>query len=974
MKLNFRNLNDSDKRVKLTPNTDYVPVGPATAVNPTLGVNDDGTVTFCLSKPLISCDGAIPNSGLVDLEGEFDVLVDGVIVASGVTAEDLATKVGSEHGIVFEPFKTTFNLPVYNPMESLPNVTPPQLTDPYNRGYFRIEHPNGATEDVGFTLFGQIVPDGIDPSTGEIGIEKSFTFTTPKDIPKERVDGDGPWLEEWQDLYILSSPIQASDNSQDIFVELYAYKNIQTNRYGWMVMVWDNGPSVVSSTTYFHIDEMGENFTLPVIDAGGEMVATNDNLDNPQNVAIASKNVNGMQEGTVPPPPPPPPELIPPPDVLDWITLSNFGYHNLFINDEPVTVKRSNYGYAPSRNDANVNNMFYSLLTSAGIEGFAVLDSSSNSMSNVILMNTRDEPVHVKLTRSTWDTMYYVAESPDNQNDSFNRDDVDTVHFWLGPKSIENFEPLPVTGTYNDNYFALKGFTSADGDPSLKDFFIAYLDEEEVFRGYPPRTKPMPRTELVNDPMHRELLDYYIDATKKIGRVPYWAYGEPQSDANAPTIFENLIDGPANLRFYFPLGVPAYFQASQNTSIEISERSVLIHFTPRKLVVDIGSSTDPRDHYSINLRQEFRRKYQYWMRDDLEVEFNLRRNLTPKIQPLYSYGENFAFEPVCIHPDDPLRLKIVSNKVSSVFVGRVPPISEDRDDYGMESDWTRVRLPYEIIEDSWGNNCTVNLNVYSTIYGLGGSGGFRRRHDDPMHYVFDGGNGFAPVTNFDNGVQLFIRVKSTGKMISGGGGGPSQPIGIMTHYSRRRQLLPDGSGGSTWGPWTSWEAGATEVLPNNGGGGGLPNGLDGAYRYSSTGPLLPIPGIWWMPYISLATNTSNGLPPFFGYPYEYKRLPAFNIRAKGAGAGMNWSSTASAADPIWHIPEGELYNATDWGTWSTWAKAEMTAEIPLGPDGRPSLDGGLAGPLVTGPCEKVTVESGGYIMADLTNSPDIEYE
>ena len=129
-----------------------------------------------------------------------------------------------------------------------------------------------------------------------------------------------------------------------------------------------------------------------------------------------------------------------------------------------------------------------------------------------------------------------------------------------------------------------------------------------------------------------------------------------------------------------------------------------------------------------------------------------------------------------------------------------------------------------------------------------------------------------------------------------------------------------------------------------------------------------------MPYINLATNTSNGLPPFFGYVNGYKRLPAFNVRAKGAAAGTKWSSTASAADPIWHVPESELYNATEWGTWSTWTKAEMTAEIPLGPNGLPSLDGGLAGPLVTGPCEKVTVESGGYVMADWTSSPNIEYE
>lgn len=972
MKLNFRNLNESDKRVKVTPKTSELPIGPSTPVNPTLGINDAGVLTFCLSKAQFSCAGAIPNSGLVDLEGEFDVLVDGVIVASGISAEDLPTYLDGTDGIEFEPYQATFTLPVYNPLHTLTNVNPPEFAGPYEHPYFRIENPNGFTTDVGFTLYGQIVPGGENPADGQINYRGTFAFETPKDIPIDKINGNGPWVPEFQDLFSLSEALYSAEVN-NLNVCLYAYKNIQNNRYGWIVMVWDSNLTTVPSSTYFHIDEMGTNFTLPVIDGGGDMVATNDNLDNSNNVAISSMRVPGMQEGILPPPPPPPPELIPPPGVLDWIALSSFGYHNVFINNESIAVKTSTYGYIPSRNNANVNNMLYSLRTAAGIEGFAVLSSVTGEMTDVILMNTRDEPVHVKFTRNPTNTPYDVAAASDNQNDSFNRDDSDTVHFWLGSKAVEEFTPFPVTGTYGDNYCGLKAFTSANGNPSLKDFYIAYLDDEEITRGYPLRTKALNRTEQIEDTLYSELLDIFIDAGKKLGRVPFWAYGTPPSTVNPPTIFENLHTAPVSLRLYFPMGIPAYIQPSQNNSIEVSNRSVLINFAPRKLVVDVKPSPSAQDGFSINLRREFRRKYQWWMRDALEVEFNITRNLTPKIQPMNAYGEKFAFEPVCLTPNEPLTSTVVSSKVSAIFIGRVPPINKDGNEYGLEDEWHQALLPTKTVRDYWGDVCTINLNIYSTIYGLGGSGGFRRRYDNPQAYVYDGGDGFAPITNFDDNVNLLIRVKSTGKVISGGGGGPSQPTGTMVGYSRRRQLLPDGSGGSMWSSWTPWVSTGSEPVPNNGGGGGMPNGLDGAYRYSSTGPLLPIPGVWWMPYIGMAVNTANGAPPFFGFPYEYKRLPAFNIRAKGAAAGSNWSSNVPVA-PVWHIPEAELYNATEWGTWSTWTKAEMTAEIPLGPNGAPSLEGGFAGPLVTGNCSSITVESGGYVMADWSNSPNIIYE
>lgn len=90
MKINFRNKSvESDRRVALKPRNSPAPVVPETPSNPTVGVDKDGVMTFCLSayvENIISCVGATDSTRCItfDEDGLYDVYIgDQLVVTNG---------------------------------------------------------------------------------------------------------------------------------------------------------------------------------------------------------------------------------------------------------------------------------------------------------------------------------------------------------------------------------------------------------------------------------------------------------------------------------------------------------------------------------------------------------------------------------------------------------------------------------------------------------------------------------------------------------------------------------------------------------------------------------------------------------------------------------------------------------------------------------------------------------------------------
>lgn len=82
--IKFTNLTTTNKRVRLIPKAgNAVEINPTDADNPTVGIDNDNVLTFCLSgQDLFSCEGAT-NTVTVALDGIFDFILNGVVLVTG---------------------------------------------------------------------------------------------------------------------------------------------------------------------------------------------------------------------------------------------------------------------------------------------------------------------------------------------------------------------------------------------------------------------------------------------------------------------------------------------------------------------------------------------------------------------------------------------------------------------------------------------------------------------------------------------------------------------------------------------------------------------------------------------------------------------------------------------------------------------------------------------------------------------------
>lgn len=619
-------------------------------------------------------------------------------------------------------------------------------------------------------------------------------------------------------------------------------------------------------------------------------------------------------------------------DGPDWFVLNNVTNQDLYIDDVLVATAKdwdTQWDYL-----TRLQRVF----SSKNID-LLFVGEINNNIPAIYLRNEKIASTKISFKKNGY--VKGTITSPDeNVNTSFVESD-DGVTIQLGKQFTEDLIYKP---SESNNFFAYQYYSVSDFSKAQAMMQIYINDQLFVTNA--------------NDPF------YYskdLERWHGIRAMSKEFYEDPILENINTYVFENMTEKEIKLRFrYFtPLGCQST-KTALNDSANYLERNLCIVLAPRKLVVDVKD----RPSYAINLRYEFSRKYPVYLQSDLVVEYNIKSDLKPYVNIEDYFTEQYPTK-MCnaLCNMDPNYSQFDHVKASSIFVGEFPrKLIKGQEGSGYENRWgAPIESNNQWIYDVWGSNVTVNLNIESEVYGLGGAGG---NIVDRLtgNYDLNGQNGFAPISNFDEDVIVNLTVKSTGRMIAGGGGGASFPTGKLKVEFRERHTFENSN---EWTEWTDWQFDKiTGEFYLFGGTGGLPNGIVGNYNAPNDD----------FPYaLSTISNEyaftdflkSKMLDPKYAFDFNNEEMAKFNSGLPGGFAKRSVKSPPDDSDGLPFVINNVIENS---GLYQREFKRKWE---DLRND---QAMGGLAGKLFQGgKVGKIIVHNGGKILTDDANDLDIEY-
>ncbi|MCU4320618.1 hypothetical protein KTH44_15990 [Acinetobacter bereziniae] len=615
----------------------------------------------------------------------------------------------------------------------------------------------------------------------------------------------------------------------------------------------------------------------------------------------------------------------------DWFVLKNVTDQDLYIDDALVATANAwdtQYDYLK-----RLQRIFSSYSVDMLFIGMV-----NNNIPAIYLRNEKIASTKISFKKNGY-VKGTITATEENINTSF-VETSDGVTIQLGKQFTEE---LVYNLSQSNNFFVYQYYSVSDFSKAQAMMQI-YIDDKLFVTSE-------------NDPL------YYskdLERWHGIRSMSKEFYEHPILENINTYVFENMTENTIKLRFrYFtPLGCQST-KTALNDSSNYLERNLCIVLAPRKLVIDVGQD---RNTSAINLRYEFSRKYPVYLKSDLVIDYNIKAYLKPNIEEKYYFSDTSPVQ-YCnaLCNIDPAYSKFEHVKAYSIFVGKFPNKLIKGDGSGYENRWgADIEYNNQWIKDSWGTNVILTLHIESEIYGLGGAGG---NIVDRLtgNYDLNGQNGFSPICNFEDDVTINLRVKSTGKLIAGGGGGASFPTGKLYVEFKERHTFENSN---EWTEWTDWQFDKiTEEFYLLGGTGGLPNGITG--NYGNAGTYFPsgISITNEYAYSDYLLSTMNN--PRYAFNLNVEEMSKFNSGLQGEFAKRSVKSPPSDSIGmpfvINNVSENSgLYQREFKRKWQ-----DLRNEKALG---------GLAGTLITGgKVGKILIENGGVILCDDFNELNIEY-